>query len=143
MLPWCYAIPIINTTAASSTDRSLTMTMRQYFVGLSLFVPPLVLGLGVVWAPINWAFVLMVPIVLIGLYDMFQTAHTIRRLYPVLGHFRFMLESIRPEIQQYFVESETSGAPISREFRSLVYQRAKGDSDTHPFGTVFDVNPAG
>jgi len=119
------------------------MTMRQYFVGFVFVVPLLVLSLGVAWSPVNWAFVVIVPVVLLGLYDMFQTAHTIRRLYPVLGHFRFMLESVRPEIQQYFVESETSGAPISREFRSLVYQRAKGDRDTRPFGTVFDVDREG
>ena len=54
-----------------------------------------------------------------------------------------LLESIRPEIQQYFVESDTSGTPIPREFRSLVYQRSKGDRDTRPFGTIFDVNRAG
>ncbi|MCL4162604.1 UNVERIFIED_CONTAM: hypothetical protein GTU68_047837, partial [Idotea baltica] len=74
---------------------------------------------------------------------MFQTKHSIRRLYPVLGHFRYLLESVRPEIQQYFVESNTDGVPISREFRSLIYQRAKGDRDTRPFGTIFDVNRAG
>jgi len=54
-----------------------------------------------------------------------------------------MLEAVRPEIQQYFVESDTSGAPIAREFRSLIYQRAKGDRDSRPFGTIFDVNRAG
>jgi glutamate synthase domain-containing protein 2 len=108
-----------------------------------VLTPLLVLAASLVWPPINWAFVVLVPIILIGLNDMFQTAHTIRRLYPVFGHFRFLLESVRAEIQQYFVESETSGAPIPREFRSLVYQRAKGDRDTRPFGTIFDVNRAG
>jgi len=74
---------------------------------------------------------------------MVQSKHSIRRLYPVLGHFRYLLESVRPEIQQYFVESNTDGTPISREFRSLVYQRAKGARDTRPFGTIFDVNRPG
>jgi glutamate synthase domain-containing protein 2 len=119
------------------------MTMRQQFVSFAVIAPLLVLGVSLVWPPVNWVFVLLLPIILIGLNDMFQTAHTIRRLYPVLGHFRFMLESVRPEIQQYFVESETNGAPIPREFRSLVYQRAKGDRDTRPFGTIFDVNRPG
>ena len=54
-----------------------------------------------------------------------------------------MHESFRSEIQQYFVENETKGPPISREFRSLIYQRAKGAKDTRPFGTIFDVNRAG
>jgi len=119
------------------------MTMRQKFVYAAVLVPLIVLGLGMLWPPINWLFVALGPIILVGLVDMFQTSHTIRRLYPVLGNFRFMFESVRPEIQQYFVESETSGAPIPREFRSLVYQRAKGDRDTRPFGTIFDVNRAG
>lgn len=74
---------------------------------------------------------------------MFQTRHTILRLYPVVGHFRYMLESVRPEIQQYFVESDINGTPVPREFRSLIYQRAKGDRDSRPFGTLFDVNRAG
>jgi len=58
---------------------------------------------------------------------------------PVIGHLRYFFESIRPEIQQYFVESDTNGTPISREFRALVYQRAKKERDTRPFGTLFDV----
>jgi len=53
-----------------------------------------------------------------------------------------MLESVRPEIQQYFVESDTSGTPIPREFRSLVYQRAKGDRDSRPFGTIYELRIA-
>jgi glutamate synthase domain-containing protein 2 len=70
---------------------------------------------------------------------MTQRKHTILRLYPVAGHFRFMFESVRKEMQQYFVESELDGRPVAREFRSLVYQRAKGERDTRPFGTVFDL----
>ncbi|HFC04848.1 MAG TPA: FMN-binding glutamate synthase family protein, partial [Rhizobiales bacterium] len=68
-----------------------------------------------------------------------QTTHSILHLYPVIGYVRFLFETIRPEIQQYFVESDTDGMPISREFRALVYQRAKGVRDTRPFGTIFDV----
>ena len=119
------------------------MTMRQNFTIFAITAPLLVVALSMLWAPIMWVFVLLVPLIVIGILDMFQTSQSIRRLYPVLGHFRYMLESVRPEIQQYFVESETSGAPIAREFRSLVYQRAKGVRDTRPFGTVFDVNRSG
>lgn len=73
------------------------------------------------------------------MYDLIQRKHTLLRIYPVIGHFRYLFESIRPEIQQYFVESDTNGQPVNREFRSLVYQRAKGQRDTRPFGTLFDV----
>lgn len=119
------------------------MTMRQKFAGFAVLSPLVVLACSFAWPPILWVFVVLLPILAIGVYDMFQESHTIQRLYPVLGHFRFMFESVRTEIQQYFVESETSGTPIAREFRSLVYQRAKGDRDTRPFGTIFDVNRAG
>ena len=119
------------------------MTVRQYFIILAVAIPLAILAFALVWPPVLWLLVIVLPIVLLGVRDMLQTRHTILRLYPVLGRFRYMLESVRPEIQQYFVESETNGAPIPREFRSLVYQRAKGDRDSRPFGTIFDVNRAG
>jgi glutamate synthase domain-containing protein 2 len=117
--------------------------MRQNFVSFALISIATIGVLSALYQPIIWAFVVVGPIILLGIYDMFQTGHSIRRLYPVLGRFRYLLESVRPEIQQYFVESETSGMPVPREFRSLVYQRAKGDRDTRPFGTIFDVNRSG
>ncbi|OED37285.1 glutamate synthase [Chromatiales bacterium (ex Bugula neritina AB1)] len=119
------------------------MTVRQYFSIFAVAAPLAFLLLGLLWSGFYWFLLVVIPIVLLGLVDMFQTRQTVRRLYPVLGRFRYMLESVRPEIQQYFVESETNGAPISREFRSLVYQRAKGDRDSRPFGTLFDVNRDG
>ena len=119
------------------------MMLRQYFLIFAVSGPLLLLALGAVWPPLLWLMVLILPIIGLGLLDMVQTKHTIRRLYPFFGRFRYMLESIRPEIQQYFVESDISGTPIPREFRSLVYQRAKGDRDTRPFGTIFDVNRPG
>ncbi len=119
------------------------MTMRQYFTVSATIITLAILGLSVTSKAWLWAFVLVGPIVLLGVYDMFQTKHSIRRLYPIFGHFRYLLESVRPEIQQYFVESNTDGTPISREYRSLVYQRAKGARDTRPFGTIFDVNRSG
>ncbi len=86
-----------------------------------------------------WGWLVVLPLFLLGLYDIWQTKHTLLRLYPVLGHFRYLLEAVRPEIQQYFVEDDINGRPINREFRSLVYQRAKGERDTRGFGTQFDV----
>lgn len=119
------------------------MTMRHHFVIVSVVTTLLILLASVFWAPVLCLFVVTIPVMLLGAYDMVQTRHSVRRLYPFLGRFRYMLEAVRPEIQQYFVESETSGTPIPREFRSLVYQRAKGAKDTRPFGTIFEVNRDG
>lgn len=93
--------------------------------------------------PILCLFLVVLPLIGFGVYDMFQERHAIRRLYPLLGRMRYWFEAVRPEIQQYFVEDELSGRPIAREFRALVYQRAKGDRDTRPFGTIMDVNRDG
>ena len=78
-----------------------------------------------------------------GVHDLRQTRHAILRNYPVIGHMRFLLEFIRPEIRQYFIESDAEAAPFSRAQRSLVYQRAKGDPDNRPFGTHLDVGQMG
>lgn len=98
---------------------------------------------GMFWPTFFWLLLLFLPLTLLGLYDIAQKKHTILRLYPVLAHFRFLFESIRPEIQQYFVEDNINGSPVNREFRSLIYQRAKGMPDTRPFGTQFDVYRVG
>ena len=119
------------------------MTVRQYFPIISILVVAITLALGNLWAPFLWLFVVIVPVICLGVYDLFQVTHSVTRLYPVIGHFRYMLEKVRPEIQQYFVENETDGVPVSREYRSLIYQRAKGARDTRPFGTVFDVERVG
>ncbi len=79
----------------------------------------------------------------VGIYDLQQSHHAILRNYPIIGHLRFMLETIRPEIRQYFLESETEAAPFSRAQRTLVYTRAKGQSDKRPFGTQLDTRAMG
>lgn len=76
----------------------------------------------------------------IGLYDIFQKKHTILRNFPLLGHMRYLLEMIGPEIHQYFIEDDTEGKPIDRNQRAYVYTRAKLGIDTHPFGTQLNVN---
>ncbi|MGB0847172.1 MAG: FMN-binding glutamate synthase family protein [Thiolinea sp.] len=119
------------------------MTMRQYFIAFAISSTLLLLAVSLAWPPILWGFIVLVPVIVLGLIDMYQTRHSLRRLYPVLSHFRYMFEAVRPEIQQYFVESDINGTPVPREFRALVYQRAKGARDTRPFGTIFDVNRAG
>ncbi|CAN5688956.1 FMN-binding glutamate synthase family protein [soil metagenome] len=79
----------------------------------------------------------------VGAHDLQQTPHAILRNYPVIGHLRLLMEFIRPEMRQYFIESDSEAAPFSRAQRSLVYQRAKGEPDNRPFGTQLDVSAAG
>jgi glutamate synthase domain-containing protein 2 len=83
--------------------------------------------------------VLFLLLSLLGIWDMLQRKHSLRRNYPILANLRFLLETVRPEIRQYFLESETDGRPFNRSKRSIVYQRAKGVLDKRPFGTVQDV----
>ncbi len=87
--------------------------------------------------------VLTALLVALGVRDMIQTRHAILRNYPILGHMRWLFEGVRPEIRQYLIESDADELPFSREARSLVYQRAKGQEDARPFGTREKVYEAG
>ena len=94
----------------------------------------------------RWTLLLYIPALPaagLALWDIFQKKHAVLRNFPLIGHFRYLLETIRPEIRQYFVESDTEDTPFSREKRSLVYQRAKGDLDTLAFGTKGNVYESG
>ncbi len=82
-------------------------------------------------------------LVFLGVHDMRQHKHSILRNYPVIGHLRFLMESIRPEIRQYIIESDHDEVPFSRQDRALVYRRAKGDEDKLPFGTSENVYGSG
>lgn len=96
------------------------------------------------WDSRAWRyFFLFGALTLVGIYDLFQIRMSILRNYPVIGHLRFMLEYIRPEIRQYFIEGDNDEAPFSREQRTLVYSRAKAVSDSIPFGTTLDVMAPG
>jgi glutamate synthase domain-containing protein 2 len=79
----------------------------------------------------------------IGIWDMLQVRHSLRRNFPLIGRGRWVMEHLRPFVRQYLIESDTDATPISRMFRSIVYQRAKGDLDSIPFGTRLDVNVEG
>lgn len=85
----------------------------------------------------------VLAVLVVGVWDVVQTKHSILRNFPVIGHMRYLLESIRPEIQQYFIEKNTDGKPFSRDVRSLVYARAKGENSHKAFGTERDVNQMG
>ena len=108
-------------------------------------------GVGLLLCAFTWvAFrsggalgLLFLLLVGLGWRDTHQRRHSVLRNYPVIGHLRFLLEFIRPEIRQYFIEDDHEAAPFSRQQRSLVYQRAKGASDKRPFGTQLDVHATG
>ena len=103
---------------------------------LSLFT---LVAFGVGWL----AFLVCLALTVVGLRDLRQNHSAVRRNYPVIGNLRFMLEKIRPEIRQYFLENDTEATPFSRSQRSLAYQRAKGQIDKRPFGTQLDVSAEG
>ena len=73
-----------------------------------------------------WVLAVVAALGGVGVYDLIQTKHSVTRNYPIIGHARFLMEEIRPEIRQYFIESNTEGRPFDRELRDLVYDRAKG-----------------
>ncbi len=89
------------------------------------------------------AMIVCLGLVGLGARDSLQRQHSILRNYPVIGHLRFLLEFVRPEIRQYFIESDNERTPFSRVQRSIVYQRAKGEPDKRPFGTQLDLQAAG
>ncbi len=91
------------------------------------------------WPLFWWLTLILVPLLFMAVVDASQTKQTIRRNFPLLGRGRYYVEAIRPFIRQYLMESDIDGAPINRMFRSVVYQRAKGERDSVPFGTKVDV----
>lgn len=113
--------------------------MRTYFIIGAIAAVALTLLLSLISSSALWLLLVILPLVAVGVYDMQQTAHSLRRNYPLFSRGRWMLEEIRPFLRQYLFESETDGAPVPRVFRSVVYQRAKGANDTVPFGTKFDT----
>jgi glutamate synthase domain-containing protein 2 len=101
---------------------------------------------GFVWVAfgkLGWLALLGLAALVVGVHDLRQARHAVLRNYPVIGHLRFLLEWIRPEIRQYFIESEHEAIPFSRQQRSLVYQRSKGEPDKRPFGTQLDLHAPG
>ncbi len=93
------------------------------------------------WISSWWwiAGVLFALLGMLGIWDLAQRRHSVLRNYPVIGHARSLMESIRPELQQYFVERNFDGRPLDRDVRSIVYERAKGTDAEEPYGTERDV----
>ncbi len=117
--------------------------MRREFLIISAFVIFSIVIISFFWLPVLWLFILVGPLFLLGLKDILQKRQTVKRNFPLIGNFRYILESIRPEISQYFIETNFSGVPFTRQSRSLVYQRAKKQLDTLPFGTQRNVYEVG
>jgi glutamate synthase domain-containing protein 2 len=113
--------------------------MRKIFIAVSTVAVVGVGGMAIYWHPALYLYLVILPLVIIGVLDIAQKKQTIRRNFPVIGNMRYFMEAIRPEINQYFIENNTDGMPFDREKRSLVYQRAKGQLDTLPFGTQLNV----
>lgn len=117
--------------------------MRKLFF-LSSFIALAAIGaVAWFWPPVLWSLVLILPLILIGVLDLLQKKQTIRRNFPIIGRGRYVMEWARPKIYQYFIESNIDGRPFSRVDRSVVYQRAKQQKDTTPFGTQLNVYEEG
>lgn len=119
------------------------MSARAIFIYSAVSIVILVAILGSFWPDAWYSMIVFAPLILVGVRDMLQKKHTIKRNFPLIGNFRYMLEAIRPELMQYFVETDTEGKPFNRLHRSMVYRRAKKVNDSTPFGTQMNVYAAG
>lgn len=118
--------------------------MRQKFVVVTSILLAITLALSI-FLNENWyvLFGIIVILTAMGYEDMIQKRHTVRRIYPLLGRLRYLMEDLRPKMYQYFIESDIDGRPYHRVDRSTIYQRAKKELQTVPFGTEFDVYAEG
>ncbi|ASG68071.1 FMN-binding glutamate synthase family protein [Francisella halioticida] len=116
---------------------------RKWYIGLGIFVIIVLLSLSLFHASIWFSIGFVVILVVIAIYDISQKSHSILRNFPILGHIRYVLEFLRPEIQQYFIADNESEKPFNREQRSTIYRRAKGVNDTGAFGTEKDIYKIG
>ncbi len=122
-------------------DQRVPVRFIAFFTVVALWVFS-ALQLAVGQASLLWV-LLLTGLVVVGVYDLQQKSHAILRNYPIIGHLRFLLEFVRPELRQYFIEGDHDAVPFSRSQRSLVYARAKGETDKVPFGTQVDVHAVG
>jgi len=114
-------------------------TIFQVLIGINVVT----LAISFLAPVLVWLLLITLPLLMIAFYDSRQTKHAILRNFPLVGRSRWIIEGIRPFIQQYILETDTGGAPISRMFRNIVYQRAKNSRDTIPFGTQLDTYQTG
>ncbi|MEO7045933.1 MAG: FMN-binding glutamate synthase family protein [Ferruginibacter sp.] len=118
--------------------------MRKKFVIISILVVAAFTALAwFVWAGFWWFVGVFAFLAFVGFYDMVQSRHSITRNFPLFGRARWIMEDLRPKLYQYFIESDTDGKPINRIDRNTIYQRAKLEMDTMPFGTQLNVYAEG
>jgi glutamate synthase domain-containing protein 2 len=117
--------------------------MKNVFLGIFIALILLIGIAGFFWPGFLSLYIIVLPLFGIGIFDILQRQHTLLRNFPILAHFRYMFESIRPQIYQYFIESEIDGRPLKREEREVVYERAKGELSTRPYGTKEDLYAVG
>jgi glutamate synthase domain-containing protein 2 len=125
----------------------LPFSPRFIILTICCVVTVLLIGIGIMDHKV--IDIVVIPILifgglsLLGFRDLLQQNHAVLRNYPISAHIRFLLEEIRPEMRQYFFESEKDGMPFSRDTRSLIYQRAKMVLDKRPFGTQENIYAEG
>jgi glutamate synthase domain-containing protein 2 len=113
---------------------------RYYTFFIVLLLTVVFAGLGFNLNPyFYWGAAVFAALSIVGIRDLFQRHHSILKNYPIIGHMRWILEMIRPELRQYLFSSDTEETPFNREQRSLVYQRSKLDNDKVPYGTKTNV----
>nr|WP_228704340.1 FMN-binding glutamate synthase family protein [Marinobacter daqiaonensis] len=120
-----------------------SLPLRYSAYGVSIVGLVAALPLAILWPPVWVLVVLFGALTVLGTWDLVQRKRTVSRIYPILAHFRYFLESIGPEIRQYFIQSDLEALPFSREQRSVVYQRAKDVLDKRPFGSLLDMSSEG
>jgi glutamate synthase domain-containing protein 2 len=135
-------------TSLESTPGGITTVPISLFYRYAVLAGSVIVAIGsIAFLPLwiwLWPFTLVATILsLIGLHDLCQKQHAILRNYPILGHIRYLVEDIRPEIRQYLLESDDDKLPFSRSQRSLIYARAKNEDGDRPFGTLMDVYASG
>ncbi|WP_269204032.1 glutamate synthase-related protein [Nocardioides sambongensis] len=114
--------------------------LRFYILGVLAFLAVVTTLAAALGGPAWWVLLaVLVGLLGVGIHDVLQRRHSILRNYPVLGHIRYLMEEIRPELQQYFIERNYDGRPFDRDTRSSIYERAKGIKGEQPFGTERDV----
>ena len=109
-------------------DQRIPVRYLSFFAIVALWVLS-ALQLAVGQASLIWV-LLLTALVIVGVHDLQQSKHAILRNYPIIGHLRFLLEFIRPELRQYFIEGDSEAVPFSRSQRSLVYARANANNPT-------------
>lgn len=123
--------------------KNTTIPLRYSAYALSII--GLVVSLpAAIWFDTGYPFpVIFAALTALGTWDLLQRKHTVSRNYPITANFRYLLESIGPEIRQYFIQSDTEERPFSREQRTIVYQRAKNVLDKRPFGSQLGMYEEG